>query len=346
MTQGRGNQQWWKSGYESWTPDAPAAKRDGVRVWPPNDFRVPVADPAKREAQREKKIIFVDDGECFVDVHLFKIPDPTSRFGGQTEEFTCGRLVYGPHCCAERFARRDRGKILKDRPQQTAYYTVIDCESYKDKKGVEHSCAIRRFGVRGDILAKLKRQRDKNGGSLVGAMYSAIRYTDQKSSRVGEDFEFVKKGDLTRIFPVVEYSGHRLPALYEQARRDPTFRLELSKYLALPLGPDGGILDQVPSLNFQETQRPLSPSELDELLGPMPRAFGYAAQGGYDQRDQGGYGGGGSYGNRSTAQGGYGRPTNGGVPGFEDDGEPTYVSPVDGESARSALLVEDDDLPF
>ena len=106
------------------------------------------------------------------------------------------------------------------------YWTIIDVDGYVGKDGKEHKNLRQLFGAKQRTLKRLKQKIEQRlGGNIAGAKMFVSRIDDPKSSRVGDDYEFVERVDLKTLVdakgqPVVPYDYRKIfvPMTIEQAR--------------------------------------------------------------------------------------------------------------------------------
>jgi hypothetical protein len=115
------------------------------------------------------------------------------------------------------------------KPSAVAVFSVIDHSSWTSPKGKVYKDLVKLFVVKrsSPTWGIIQKQIEKRGGSLRGCRYSVERIGD-KSSSVGNVFEFVEKVDATNLPKAVDY-GKVL---------SPKNEFELSKLIVL-LGGQG-----------------------------------------------------------------------------------------------------------
>lgn len=189
----------------------------------------------------EAKITFLDGALLTSDeekdllaVPLFKEHE-VSRAGQKVpDHYVCIEDIEGvcPLCRAENFASYVALlRILDHRIVQTQRQT------YQDE--------LRLFVCKRETLGKLQKKAIKLGG-LVGCTFDVSRSSDQRSAKVGDDFEFVVRHTLE------ELAGH--------------FDTDGKKGLLTPLA-------------VEEVVNYLSAQEMAQLgLGPMPKVEGAVAK--------------------------------------------------------------------
>lgn len=93
-----------------------------------------------------------------------------------------------------------RGKV--------AIFTIIDTHEFEDKTGKKRKNVRKLLVIKNDVKEVLERKyqtRLEDGEGLKGAMYHVFRGNSDKSSNVGDDFEFVKMIDLDAIADTSEF---------------------------------------------------------------------------------------------------------------------------------------------
>jgi len=305
------DKQWWEEGYErgekflnqpraEYADKKPGSGDNNFGLWKPDTFYVPVAKEPERK--KTKQIIFLDDGPCYVRQHSAFVPNSRLPSGGLWELLTCGASGgYYPAehyedlkgfkgvdqipgnfapCCGKFFrAQSKKGNPLPSNPFDVAYYTVLDCTPYTDKKGITHSFSVRLFPARGDTIDKIMLYREQHG-TLTGCLYTAVRFRNSKSSSVGEEFKFESRtqDNLASVYNMAMYSGRKIADLYEEARTNPAFKTALGKIFKLPTMADSdGLPNILAPFNYQEVLRPRPLDELEAMFGTRVPAAATAA---------------------------------------------------------------------
>lgn len=195
--------------------------------------------------------VFVDDTPFCFHEHNPKIS------GNWKNWMTCLQNVSddGVPCC----------EILGAKSRYyTGYLTVVDLSKWTDKKGNVHQYEIKLVGAKLKTLKKLERKK-KDRGSLVGCIFKVTR-EDDKSPNVGDDFEFVREADLTKLFDVTNYKGKKLAELYAKAVEDPTQMNVLKKTFNVLLGDDKKPLPKIPTFNYYSLFEPKSAKDIRTML--------------------------------------------------------------------------------
>jgi hypothetical protein len=86
-----------------------------------------------------------------------------------------------------------------------------------------------------------------------------------KSPNTGDDFDFDRDVDTSKMFEKVSYKGKLLKDLFEEAEKDDEKMKELKKTFAVRHVDDDTakpLLREVPTFNYFELFKPLSPAEI------------------------------------------------------------------------------------
>jgi hypothetical protein len=224
-----------------------------------------------------QEFVFVDDTPfCFYE-HNPKID------GSWKNWITCLKDVSdGEVPCCEILGQNSRYYV--------GYLTVVDMSKWTDKKGNVHQYEVKLLPAKLKTLKKFKRKKEERK-SLVGCIYRATR-EDDKSANVGDEFEFVKEADISKVFDVANYKGTKLAEMYAKAMESPEQMAILQKIFTVPLV-DGKILPKVPAFNYYSIFEPKSPRDCRTALAgaTMDRddaggAGGAAAAGGSAGADE------------------------------------------------------------
>ena len=208
------------------------------------------------KAGEQKDFVFVDD-------EPFCFHEHNPRIGGSFRNwFTCMQAVYPDDvvCC----------KVLGPSSRYyVGYYTVVDCSKWKDQKGNEHQYELRYLQAKKKTINRFKRKKaDK--GSLIDWYVKATR-EDDKSPSCGDDFEYERKIEMEKLFPLVCYRGEKLSKLWEEADSDPKamerlkriFRLTNEKgELAHVDKETGKLRREIPPFNYPVLLHPKDPKTM------------------------------------------------------------------------------------
>ena len=156
---------WWKQGGFDNEMDKPIEnKTSAFRFWMP--------------PETEKKVMFLTaNPEIFLYEHNFRLGKSWRNWA------TCLRMLNLPCPMCEAGINC----------YECAPFTIIDMSEYTDKQGKVHVNEKRLLMAKSATWAKLARQHRKlqeKGKSLQGAVYTIARFTGQKSSSVGDEFDF------------------------------------------------------------------------------------------------------------------------------------------------------------
>lgn len=206
------------------------------RFWMPNDS--------------SKELIFLTNEPFGIYEHCPKID------GGYKNWMTCLRGVTDEAPCCEILGPKGR--------YFAGYYTVIDCSSYVDKKGVNHQYQIKFLLAKSRTLKKLK-MRTEDNGPLTGTLYKASR-TDAKSPGCGDDFTFKRMVDLDKVFASVSYKGKKLTEHWAKASTNAEELAKLQKIFQVELDSNGAPIAKLVQFNYMELLKPQDPKELRQFL--------------------------------------------------------------------------------
>lgn len=147
-----------------------------------------------------KKIIFLTDGDeaPVLWEHQFKL-------NGKWQNWATCTKPLGGKCPFCEWADKNDGEY---RRYKAAFFTIIDCSEYTDKKGEEHSYTKRLMCCKSGTAEKIKRKwmrLQEDGKTLKGAMFEVYRTNSDKSPSVGEDFEFIKHIDMESLEDSTEF---------------------------------------------------------------------------------------------------------------------------------------------
>lgn len=198
-----------------------------------------------------QEFVFVDDTPfCFYE-HNPKIDGNWKNWVTCLQNVTDG----GEVPCCEILGANSRYYV--------GYLTVVDMSKWTDKKGNVHQYEVKLLPAKLKTLKKFKRKKEERG-SLVGCIYRTTR-EDDKSANVGDEFEFIKEADLSKVFDVANYKGTKLAEMYSKAAESPEQLAILQKIFTLSM--DGGkILPKVPMFNYYSIFSPKAPRDLRTLL--------------------------------------------------------------------------------
>lgn len=167
--------------------------------------------------------------------------------------------------------------------------TIVDCSKWIDKKGTARQYELKVLPAKYKTAQKFARKQADlaaDGKTMAGRMYKVIRETD-KSPAVGDDYEFVRDVDMTKLFELVMFRGKRLAEHIDQADADPAYFDRLSRVLAISRGSDGHVVRKIPAYNYIAVYAPKTPREIREMLnGYVPEPSNNTHGGGYGSAHQ------------------------------------------------------------
>lgn len=197
-----------------------------------------------------KEFLFIDDDPFMIHEH-----NPQMN-GSWKNWITCLQGVSDSAPCCEALGTKSRYACW--------YFTVVDLSSWTDKKGNVYKNEIKFFPAKLKTAQKFERKK-KERGSLVGSIYRASR-DGQKSSSVGDEFEFVREADLTKLFEHVVYKNKKLSELYSKANADAEQLHLLKKVFQLQIGEGNAVINKVVPFDYRSLLAPKDASELRPML--------------------------------------------------------------------------------
>jgi hypothetical protein len=200
----------------------------------------------------------------FVDAVPFTFYEHNARINGNWKNWTtCLAPVTeegDPECCRT---------LGADSRYRVSMLTIIDCSKWTDKKGNTRQYEIKVLPAKYKTSQKLERKQAdlvSQDKSLAGRLYRVVRETD-KSPAVGDDYEFVREVDMTKLFELATYKGKPLSELYAQAEEDPEMLAKMQSVLAVSKRDDGTLEKVVPNFRYDLVFAPKTPGEVRQLLG-------------------------------------------------------------------------------
>lgn len=104
--------------------------------------------------------------------------------------------------CVREKTQKDPFAKYSDRLQMKRTYmgflTILDCTKYTDKTGKVRHYTKKLLPVTSKTLEKIATWKSKKG-SLVGLKYDVTRSNNDKSEKIGDDWQFAEKVDLTAL---------------------------------------------------------------------------------------------------------------------------------------------------
>jgi hypothetical protein len=236
---------WYSTGFSK---DSGGGKSD-MLTWEPDRVWMP--------AKESRDFVFVDDAPFTFDEHNLKLN------GNWKNWITCLAPVTEdgePNCC----------QIAgKDSRYRVSMMTIVDTSKWTDKKGNARQYEIKVLPAKFKTSQKLDRKMTdlaKDGKSIVGRLYRVTRETD-KSPAVGDDYEYTRDVDMTKLFDLVVYKGKKLADLYTAADESAEAYAKLSRVFAISKGADGKIVRKLVPFRYDAIYAPKTAKEVKELLG-------------------------------------------------------------------------------
>lgn len=258
---------WMKTGFSAAVKSE--QDRESNNSFAPDRFWIPTG--------QSREIVFVDDAAGAFREHNAKIN------GNWRNWITCAAPLMEAGevapCCE---------KLGADSAYMVSMVTVIDCSKWTDKKGNTRQFELKVLPAKYKTAQKLERKNSelqKEGKSLVGRLYKVTRETD-KSPAVGDDYEFVREVDMSKLFDLAIYRGKKLSEFFDAANNDEATFQKLARTFSVMKGTDGKVPRKLVPFNYQKLYWPKTPAEIRTLLS------GYVPTD--DDRNSGGGNGGGS----------------------------------------------------
>lgn len=222
--------------------------REANATWLPDRFWIPTG--------QSREIVFVDEAAGAFREHNAKIN------GNWRNWITCAAPLMEAGevapCCE---------KLGADSAYMVSMVTIIDCSKWTDKKGNTRQFEIKVLPAKYKTAQKLERKNSelqKEGKSLVGRLYKVTRETD-KSPAVGDDYEYVREVDMTKLFELATYKGKKVADLFAAAQ-DAEGIEKLMRTFSVMKGTDGSIPRKLVPFNYQKLYWPKTPNEIKSLL--------------------------------------------------------------------------------
>lgn len=225
-----------------------------------------------------RELIFLDDLPFCIWEHAWK------NESGKWEFATCINKIATEGCPA------DGAKGVQG-AEYTGFLTVVDGTGYVDGKGRDHKWELIMLTPKTKVINRIKKKKESRG-SLVGCMYTLTR-ADENTPSTGDDLDFIREGDMNKLYAVVSYKGKNLKQMIDTANAGAAEGLKVRKYLShhFQIPAEGPIPEKIPTFNYAELLVPLGADELRSLVA---NAQGF-------KNSKFGGGGGGSGGARGAA---------------------------------------------
>lgn len=238
---------WFSTGFSSAVKSE--QDREANSVWLPDRFWIPTG--------QSREIVFVDENAGAFREH-------NARINGSWKNWlTCAAPLMEAGevapCCE---------KLGADNAYMVSMVTIIDCSKWTDKKGNTRQFEIKVLPAKYKTAQKLERKNSelqKDGKSLAGRMYKVTRETD-KSPAVGDDYEFVREVDMSKLFDLATYKGKKLTELFDAANGGDEAFQRLLRTFSVMKGIDGKVPHKLVPFNYQKLYWPKTPNEIKTLL--------------------------------------------------------------------------------
>jgi hypothetical protein len=172
--------------------------------------------------------------------------------------FTCGKGFHDEAACCAILGPRNAYYV--------GYYTVVDCRKWTDDSGKDHQYELQMLPAKLGMLKIFRRKNDDRAdeGGLSGCMFKVHREGD-KSPGIGSEWEFKRRADLEKLYPLATYKGKLFKDLVEEANNDPKKHALLAQTFQLVVE-DSKIQPVLVPFNYAEILLPMKPSEVREYL--------------------------------------------------------------------------------
>lgn len=204
------------------------------------------------KAGATKSIVFVDDNPACLHEHSPKIN------GSWGNSYTCLRDMYPDDvaCC----------EILgQDTRHFVGYFTVIDMDQWKDKKGNLHEFEIKLLPAKVKSLKMIEHKKVSRENRLAGRIFN-IRRTDDKSPSIGDDYEYNRDvKDPSALFASVQFKGKKLSEFFTKSVETEEGLAKLKKTFAVTYA-DGVPVPKLVPFSYQDILRPKTPKDLRDIL--------------------------------------------------------------------------------
>lgn len=154
----------------------------------------------------------------------------------------------------------------KYNPYYVGYLTVVDCSSYETKKGKKIQYELKLFCPKFNSLKLLQNRKEAFEG-LAGKAIKITRTDNEKSANIGDVFDFDREVDMAKLWDVVMYQGKLLKEHFAEALEDEEKRAWLTRTFNFKKGEGGALLPEVPTFNYMELLKPMTPAQLRDFFG-------------------------------------------------------------------------------
>lgn len=220
----------------------------------------------------QKQLVFVDDTPVCFDEHQWRTPD--SKFPSFA---ACTAKISQEPCvgCTSKGVQK---------ADYSGHLTIVDITGYKNKKGEEVKYQLVEMAPKLKAMNKLKFKKASKG-TMMGQLYTVTR-TDENAPSTGDDFDFIRDSDMSKLIGVVTYRGKNLQEMIEKANGTNEDAKKMRKYLAhhFQIPAEGEIAMEIPAFNYQSLHAPMDPADFRRAV---------AGAVGFGDRNNSGSGGGG-----------------------------------------------------
>ncbi len=235
-----GKKSWFTTGYEG----IDAEKERIARLQGPNRFWM-------KEGTR-RSVVFIDDEPTCLYEHNPKLN------GTWRNQFTCLKDSNDIIPCCEKLGEKSRYYV--------GYYTIVDLTENTDSKGNKYQYEVKLLPTKLKTL-QLMRRKKQDRGSLIGCIFKVARDT-QDDPNCGNEYEFDREADLTKLFSVANYKGKKLAELFKEAAEKADVLARMKETFQLSFEKGGNlIVPKIYSFNYEHVLAPKDPKEIRSMLG-------------------------------------------------------------------------------
>lgn len=243
-----------KSWYSTGLNNAAQDRKSDFTTYGPDRIWIP--------AGKSRELIFIDSQAFTFDEHNAFIN------GSWKNWMTCSAPITEegePECCRILGTKEGRYRVTM--------FTVIDCDKWTDKKGNVRQYEVKVLPAKFNTAQKLHRKAEelaKDNKTLVGRLYKVTRET-AKSPSVGDEYEYVRDVDMSKLFSVATYKGKKLTELWDKADESADVFTKLARVFNVAKGADGKVNRMLVPFRYDSVFAPKMNSEIKSMLAGYKR---------------------------------------------------------------------------
>jgi hypothetical protein len=207
----------------------------------------------------KKEVVLVDDEPIGIHEHNPKI---NGRFNNP---ITCIQGTSEDLVCCQKLGPNTRYYV--------GYFTGVDCSEWTDKQGVVRRYEMYLIPAKMQSLDTFQRKKNENNGSIAGGFFKVHRDAG-KTPSIGNEWELqriVDDAGMAKLFELTCYLGEKLTKLWDRAENDAEVMERLTR--TFKITPVSGKLPrEIPSFNYLEVLKPMTPKELRLFLGAVDKS--------------------------------------------------------------------------